>query len=145
MLTTDASSAPASAHGRTRRGRWQHHDAELRTDDAGQHRLCPPGEAGPFRPINRRMSRPRAAPKTSATRIATLRTMARPTYRGAMTTSTHHLASRPTGQVQTTDFGTDEVEVPPLQDGEFLLAVEYLSIDPTIRAGCRTTPICRRS
>jgi NADPH-dependent curcumin reductase CurA len=51
-----------------------------------------------------------------------------------MTTSRRiTLASRPTGQVQTTDFGSDEVEVPPLQDGEFLLAVEYLSIDPTIR------------
>ena len=35
-----------------------------------------------------------------------------------MTTSRRiTLASRPTGQVQTTDFGTDEVEVPPLQDG----------------------------
>ena len=33
----------------------QHQDAELRTDDAGQNRLCPP-EADPVQPINRRMS-----------------------------------------------------------------------------------------
>jgi len=35
--------------------------------------------------------------------------------------------------VQLTDFGTDEVELPALQEGEFLMDVEYLSIDPTIR------------
>ena len=35
--------------------------------------------------------------------------------------------------MQPTDFGTDEVELPALQEGEFLMDVEYLSIDPTIR------------
>ena len=35
--------------------------------------------------------------------------------------------------MQLTDFGTDEVELPALQEGEFLMDVEYLSIDPTIR------------
>jgi NADPH-dependent curcumin reductase CurA len=43
------------------------------------------------------------------------------------------LAHRPQGQVALSDFRTDEVELPPLQDGEFLVNVEYLSIDPTIR------------
>lgn len=43
------------------------------------------------------------------------------------------LASRPQNQVALSDFGSDEVELPPLQDGEFLMNVEYLSIDPTIR------------
>jgi hypothetical protein len=51
-----------------------------------------------------------------------------------MTTSRRiTLASRPQGHVQPTDFGTDEVELPALQEGEFLMDVEYLSIDPTIR------------
>jgi NADPH-dependent curcumin reductase CurA len=51
-----------------------------------------------------------------------------------MTTSRRiTLAHRPTAQVQDTDFGSDEVELPGLQDGEFLMNVEYLSIDPTIR------------
>ncbi len=51
-----------------------------------------------------------------------------------MTTSRRiTLANRPAGQVQLSDFGSDEVELPPLQDGEFLMDVEYLSIDPTIR------------
>ncbi len=43
------------------------------------------------------------------------------------------LAHRPAGQVQLSDFASDEVELPELQEGEFLLDVEYLSVDPTIR------------
>jgi hypothetical protein len=43
------------------------------------------------------------------------------------------LAHRPAGHVAESDFGTDEVQVPDLQDGEFALDVELLSIDPTIR------------
>lgn len=43
------------------------------------------------------------------------------------------LAHRPQAQVRLSDFGFDEVQLPPLQNGEFLLEVEYLSIDPTIR------------
>ncbi len=43
------------------------------------------------------------------------------------------LAKRPEGQVRASDFAFDEAQVRDLQDGEFLLDVEYLSIDPTIR------------
>lgn len=43
------------------------------------------------------------------------------------------LAHRPSGHVALTDFGSDEVEVPALEDGQFLMDVEFLSIDPTIR------------
>ena len=43
------------------------------------------------------------------------------------------LAARPKSQVALSDFGTDEVELPPLADGQILVDVEYLSIDPTIR------------
>ncbi len=43
------------------------------------------------------------------------------------------LASRPQSQVEVSDFGTDELELPPLADGQILVNVEYLSIDPTIR------------
>ena len=43
------------------------------------------------------------------------------------------LARRPQNQVELSDFGSDEIELPALQDGEFLMNVEYLSIDPTIR------------
>jgi NADPH-dependent curcumin reductase CurA len=43
------------------------------------------------------------------------------------------LAQRPSGNVALSDFSSDEVELPELADGEFLLDVEYLSIDPTIR------------
>ena len=43
------------------------------------------------------------------------------------------LASRPQSQVEASDFGTDELELPPLADGQILVNVEYLSIDPTIR------------
>lgn len=43
------------------------------------------------------------------------------------------LASRPDGPVRAENFGRAEVELPPLADGQFLLAVKYLSIDPTIR------------
>jgi NADPH-dependent curcumin reductase CurA len=51
-----------------------------------------------------------------------------------MTTSRRiTLAHRPHGQVTGTDFGSDEVELPGLQEGEFLLDVAFLSIDPTIR------------
>ena len=51
-----------------------------------------------------------------------------------MTTSRRvTLAKRPEGQVRASDFAFDEAPVPDLQDGQFLLDVEYLSIDPTIR------------
>ncbi len=51
-----------------------------------------------------------------------------------MTTSRRiTLAKRPQDQVAVDDFASDEVEVAPLAKGEFLVDVEYLSIDPTIR------------
>jgi NADPH-dependent curcumin reductase CurA len=49
------------------------------------------------------------------------------------TTSRITLAATPSGPVSAENFGAEEVPVPELTDGEFLLAVKYLSIDPTIR------------
>jgi NADPH-dependent curcumin reductase CurA len=43
------------------------------------------------------------------------------------------LAKRPVGMVTESCFETTEVPVPPLGDGEALLEVRYLGIDPTIR------------
>lgn len=43
------------------------------------------------------------------------------------------LAATPTGAMGPETFGTAEVALPALADGEFLVAVRYLSIDPTIR------------
>lgn len=43
------------------------------------------------------------------------------------------LAQRPSGSVSDADFGHDEIELPELSEGEFLIDVAYLSIDPTIR------------
>lgn len=51
-----------------------------------------------------------------------------------MTTSRQiTLAKTPTGPMGPDTFGTAEVDVPALSDGEILVAVRYLSIDPTIR------------
>ena len=49
------------------------------------------------------------------------------------TTSQITLAATPTGPVGATNFGEQVVPLPPLADGEFLVAVRWLSIDPTIR------------
>lgn len=43
------------------------------------------------------------------------------------------LARRPVGVPDETTFETDEIPVPPLGDGEALVEVGWLSIDPTIR------------
>jgi hypothetical protein len=43
------------------------------------------------------------------------------------------LAHRPQGRVEAADFGRDEVDLPALRDGEFLVRTAFLSIDPTIR------------
>ena len=43
------------------------------------------------------------------------------------------LARRPVGAVSESCFGVAECEVPPLGEGEALLEVRYLGIDPTIR------------
>ena len=43
------------------------------------------------------------------------------------------LAHTPTGPVADSDFRIETVPLPDLADGQFLVAVRYLSIDPTIR------------
>ncbi len=43
------------------------------------------------------------------------------------------LAHTPTEQLAATDFSTDETASPELNDGEFLVDVKYVSVDPTIR------------
>lgn len=51
-----------------------------------------------------------------------------------MTTSRRiTLAQTPTGPVGPASFGRDEVDIAPLSDGEFLVEVKWLSVDPTIR------------
>ncbi len=49
------------------------------------------------------------------------------------TTTRITLARTPDGPVGEANFATEEVDLPPLADGEFLVAVRWLSIDPTIR------------
>ncbi|KEQ52336.1 NADP-dependent oxidoreductase [Sphingobium chlorophenolicum] len=43
------------------------------------------------------------------------------------------LAARPEGAVQLSNFRTEEVELPPIQDGQFLVGGNYLSLDPYMR------------
>jgi NADPH-dependent curcumin reductase len=43
------------------------------------------------------------------------------------------LASRPQGWVQESDFRFQEIELPALQDGEIIVKVRYLSLDPYMR------------
>jgi NADPH-dependent curcumin reductase CurA len=51
-----------------------------------------------------------------------------------MTTSTQlRLVSRPVGEPEDSDFETGTVELPDPQDGEVLLRVVYLSLDPYMR------------
>lgn len=55
-------------------------------------------------------------------------------YGGGMTTTSQIiLAHTPTGPVGRKNFGERVLTLPPLADGEFLVAVRWLSIDPTIR------------
>lgn len=49
------------------------------------------------------------------------------------TTDQITLAERPQGPVGPQNFGRSQMELPELQQGQFLVAVRYLSIDPTIR------------
>ncbi len=44
------------------------------------------------------------------------------------------LASRPQGRPTAANFRLEEVQLPDLQEGQVLLAVEYLSLDPYMRA-----------
>ncbi|MBC7976840.1 MAG: NADP-dependent oxidoreductase [Myxococcales bacterium] len=43
------------------------------------------------------------------------------------------LAARPVGMVKPTDFAYEELEVPELADGQLLVKVQYLSLDPAMR------------
>jgi len=44
-----------------------------------------------------------------------------------------HLAARPEGTPKDSDFDTRERAAAPLEDGQFRVAVKYLSIDPAMR------------
>lgn len=50
------------------------------------------------------------------------------------------LAERPTGMVDESTTRLEEVELPDLQDGEALVRVRYISIDPTIRTWMDDAP-----
>jgi NADPH-dependent curcumin reductase CurA len=56
-------------------------------------------------------------------------------YRPRMVRKNHRftLAARPVGMVKPTDFAYEEVEVPELADGQLLVKVQYLSLDPAMR------------
>jgi NADPH-dependent curcumin reductase len=43
------------------------------------------------------------------------------------------LASRPTSQVEASNFTLTESDVPPIHDGQVLIRVQYLSLDPYMR------------
>ncbi|MAT62022.1 MAG: NADP-dependent oxidoreductase [Micrococcales bacterium] len=43
------------------------------------------------------------------------------------------LAQTPTDKLAASDFADDEIATPELEDGQFLLDVKYVSVDPTIR------------
>jgi NADPH-dependent curcumin reductase CurA len=43
------------------------------------------------------------------------------------------LASRPRGQVDDSNFSLVEVDLPPLKDGQLLVEIHYLSLDPYMR------------
>jgi NADPH-dependent curcumin reductase CurA len=43
------------------------------------------------------------------------------------------LASRPSGQVDGSNFSLVELDLPPLQDGQLLVEIHYLSLDPYMR------------
>lgn len=47
------------------------------------------------------------------------------------------LVNRPTGMPSMNDFKMIEIEVPTIQDGEFLLKTKYLSVDPFMRGKMR--------
>jgi NADPH-dependent curcumin reductase CurA len=43
------------------------------------------------------------------------------------------LASRPSGQVDESSFSLVEIDLPPLKDGQLLVEIHYLSLDPYMR------------
>src|SRR5258708_32173909 len=50
------------------------------------------------------------------------------------------LRERPTGRIGHATFELDEVPVPELGDGEALVRVDWISLDPTNRAWLNDTP-----
>jgi len=50
-----------------------------------------------------------------------------------------HLVSRPTGALTANDFKIVEVDKPQIEDGEALIKVLYLSVDPYFRPKMRET------
>jgi NADPH-dependent curcumin reductase CurA len=55
------------------------------------------------------------------------------------------LKKRPTGLVENSDFAFIEEPIPDLQDGEVLIANQYLSVDPTQRMWLNDLPgYCHR-
>jgi NADPH-dependent curcumin reductase CurA len=74
--------------------------------------------------VARRTGRPRRRHRSAATRSVV--TVADPNHRIT-------LARRPDGAVRPDDFAADAVPVPEPADGEAVIRVDHLSIDPTIR------------
>jgi NADPH-dependent curcumin reductase CurA len=54
------------------------------------------------------------------------------------------LAARPTGHVQPGDFTLVEESIPTAGDGHFVVAIEYLSIDPAMCIRRGDAGRCRR-
>jgi len=55
------------------------------------------------------------------------------------------LAARPTGLPKATDFTIVDEPVPAAADGEFVVEIDYLSIDPAMRTWMNAGgPMCRR-
>ena len=50
-----------------------------------------------------------------------------------MQTTQITLSTRPVGEPTVADFDTVTVDLPPLEDGQVLLRVVYLSLDPYMR------------
>jgi NADPH-dependent curcumin reductase len=50
------------------------------------------------------------------------------------------LAARPNGEPQDTDFQLEPAPVPPLADGQVLLRILYLSLDPYMRGRMNAGP-----
>ena len=51
----------------------------------------------------------------------------------AFTNRQIHLAARPKGLPKESDFALVTTEVPALQDGQFLVRINYVSVDPYMR------------
>ena len=54
------------------------------------------------------------------------------------------LAARPDGEPTAADFETVTVDLPPLEDGQVLLRVRYLSLDPYMRGRMSDGRVVRR-